>query len=63
MNPPLLHHVGKKKKNFILSTKDTSTKFGEPVVLENKFSCKFETWFYSDIGHSLHAFRIPTSQS
>lgn len=51
------------KKNFILSTKDTSTKFGVPVVLENKFSCKVETWFYSDIGHSLHAFRIPTSQS
>lgn len=32
------------KKNFILSTKDTLTKFGVPVVLENKFSCKFETW-------------------
>lgn len=31
------------KKNFILSTKDTLTKFGVPVVLENKFSCKFET--------------------
>lgn len=42
MNPPLLPHFGK-KKNFILSTKDTSTKFGVPVVLENKFSCKVET--------------------
>lgn len=31
------------KKSFILSTKDTLTKFGVPVVLENKFSCKFET--------------------
>lgn len=51
------------EKNFILSTKDTLTKFGVPVVLENKFSCKFETWFYSDIGHILHAFGIPTSQS
>lgn len=24
------------------------------VVLENKFLYKVETWFYSDVGHSLH---------
>lgn len=65
MKPPLLPHVGKRTLFFQQKILHPSlVEFVQvPVVLENKFSCKVETWFYSDIGHSLHAFRIPTSQS